>query len=294
MSTITIDGLTTAATLAGTEELPVWQSGGTVKTTAQDIADLAPTPVIPGVAQAIGEETFVIVVADGAGSAWKNLFSSNMTEAGNTGAWARNPADGVLSAMGQRSVTSQASNNAPAVHYDAQAFTGVYRAISGGVAQGFSETWVFMYDDASATRRVFIGLVPGSSIAVLDNGNADPSAAPNILGIGKDSADANFQFMSNDGAGAATKVNTGLPVSSILGKACRFLMTAPRGVAAVTVVIEDLTNGVELLNATYTLGANVPVADTALQPVAGANSGPSAAFTAVVWRTHKLVMAQNT
>jgi len=42
MADKTINDLTSAAPLAGTETLPVWQSGATKKITAQDIANLAP------------------------------------------------------------------------------------------------------------------------------------------------------------------------------------------------------------------------------------------------------------
>ena len=47
MSDKKISQLTAAATLVGTEIIPIVQSGVTVKSTAQDIADLAPAPVAP-------------------------------------------------------------------------------------------------------------------------------------------------------------------------------------------------------------------------------------------------------
>lgn len=43
-----IDQLDAAAPLDGTEEVPVYQDGGTVRATAQDIADLAPVESVAG------------------------------------------------------------------------------------------------------------------------------------------------------------------------------------------------------------------------------------------------------
>lgn len=57
-----------------------------------------------------------------------------------------------------------------------------------------------------ADARLFIGLRGSSAFF----GNADPSAATNIIGFACDTADANIQLMHNDGAGVATKVDTGI------------------------------------------------------------------------------------
>ena len=42
-----ISNLTPAGSLSGSEDIPIVQSGTTVKTTAQDIANLAPAPTLP-------------------------------------------------------------------------------------------------------------------------------------------------------------------------------------------------------------------------------------------------------
>jgi hypothetical protein len=47
MATIKISALPAAGGLTGAEEVPAVQSGGTVRTTAQDIADLAGAPALP-------------------------------------------------------------------------------------------------------------------------------------------------------------------------------------------------------------------------------------------------------
>lgn len=56
-----------------------------------------------------------------------------------------------------------------------------------------------------ANARTFVGL--SSTTGAF--GNADPSTLLNIIGMGHDSADANFQIMHNDGTGAATKIDLG-------------------------------------------------------------------------------------
>lgn len=60
---------------------------------------------------------------------------------------------------------------------------------------------------ANATLRGFTGFV-GTTAAPSD---ADPSAQTNIIGVGCDAADTNYQIMHNDGSGAATKIDTGFP-----------------------------------------------------------------------------------
>jgi hypothetical protein len=53
----------------------------------------------------------------------------------------------------------------------------------------------------------------------------DPSAFVNCAMIGKDTADANWYFMHNDASGAATKVDTGVPVTE--NQVLDFFMFAP-------------------------------------------------------------------
>jgi hypothetical protein len=65
-----ISGLTSAGALAGTEPVPIVQGGVTVKTTVQDIADLA-TPATPDLQQVLDEgnvSTTGLRIDDGAGN----------------------------------------------------------------------------------------------------------------------------------------------------------------------------------------------------------------------------------
>ncbi len=58
---------------------------------------------------------------------------------------------------------------------------------------------------ATATHRAFCGLIP--TVAPTD---VNPSTLLNIVGMGYDAADANVQFLHNDGVGAATKIDLGV------------------------------------------------------------------------------------
>ena len=60
---------------------------------------------------------------------------------------------------------------------------------------------------ANATLRGFTGFVATTAAPT----DADPSAGTNIIGVGCDAADTNYQIMHNDGSGAATKIDTGFP-----------------------------------------------------------------------------------
>lgn len=58
---------------------------------------------------------------------------------------------------------------------------------------------------ATATNRIYVGF----SGATSDIGNVDPSSLTNIIAFGCDAADANMQFIWNDGSGTASKIDLG-------------------------------------------------------------------------------------
>lgn len=86
-----------------------------------------------------------------------------------------------------------------------------------------------------------------------------PSAFINIAGIGKDDSDANIQFMYNDGAGAATKVDTGFVYAASMTTIFDLFVSFDGTNVAVRLI--DLINGVD---ATDTQNANIPNIDTRL------------------------------
>ncbi len=72
---------------------------------------------------------------------------------------------------------------------------GFHLFCTWGTATGIAAT--------SATHRGFCGLRTGNP------SDANPSSLANIVGMGWDSADANLQFLHNDGSGTATKIDLG-------------------------------------------------------------------------------------
>jgi hypothetical protein len=81
--------------------------------------------------------------------------------------------------------------------------------VGGNGAQlgGFHCVWRWGPDSgvANAAHRAFVGM-RGSTAAPTD---VNPSTLTLMCGMGYDSADANIQFMHNDGAGTATKIDLG-------------------------------------------------------------------------------------
>ncbi len=66
---------------------------------------------------------------------------------------------------------------------------------------------------STATTRGFCGVADWSAAPT----DVEPSSRTNIIGMGWDAADANIQFMHNDGAGTATKIDLGasFPVPTV-------------------------------------------------------------------------------
>lgn len=111
-----------------------------------------------------------------------------------------------------------------------------------GAPGGFEVGHLFGIANIGSGGRGFFGMVnTGSALA----GSAVPSALLNCIGVGFDSGDTNFSAYTNDGSGAATKVDLGS------GFPCRTLNTdmyesrvfiAPRGEAAL-VTLRNRTTG---------------------------------------------------
>jgi len=76
------------------------------------------------------------------------------------------------------------------------------------MATGFTYTVTFASTSPApvATQQMFAGMYANQGAVA---GNVSPTAYTNCFGVGKDAADANFQFFYNDGSGSATKVDLG-------------------------------------------------------------------------------------
>jgi len=61
---------------------------------------------------------------------------------------------------------------------------------------------------ATTTNRCFVGMTTSTGAPT----DVEPSTLTNMFGVGWDAADANIQFMNNDGSGTATKTSLGIAV----------------------------------------------------------------------------------
>lgn len=61
---------------------------------------------------------------------------------------------------------------------------------------------------ATTTSRLFVGMTTSTAAPT----DVEPSSLTNMFGVGYDAADANIQFMQNDGSGTATKTSLGIAV----------------------------------------------------------------------------------
>jgi hypothetical protein len=136
-------------------------------------------------------------------------------------------------------------------------------------------------------KRLFAGMygtdsTPGSS--------TDPSSLTNIAGIGADTADANWQIMYNDGAGTATKVDTGWPKTvgetlwiKVVGSGSDIKISAALWAAANFTVTPTST----FAEATYT--TDIMTGSTACAPMLLGWNGATAETGQLAYMVQKLI-----
>ena len=128
---------------------------------------------------------------------------------------------------------------------------GFHLRCTWGTATGIATT--------SATHRGFCGLRTGTP------SDADPSGLTNIVGMGWDSADANIQFMHNDGSGTATKIDLGAGFprpTTDRGDVYELIMFSPPGTTqSVGYLVRNLLTGAE---ASGVVTTNLPANTQAL------------------------------
>jgi hypothetical protein len=131
---------------------------------------------------------------------------------------------------------------------------------------------------ATATTRAFVGLV-GAATAP---GDAEPSARANQCGMGWDAADANIQFMHNDGTGVCTKIDLGaafpVPTADRSEVYEIAMFSAPGTVQGVTYEVTNLNSGAV---ATGTVTTDLPATTTALNPYGQMSVGGTSAVIGI-------------
>lgn len=134
------------------------------------------------------------------------------------------------------------------------------RAVGGG----FRSEQLFSFVAANADVKAFFGL--SSANAAMTNVN--PSTLFNLIGFGKDSGDANFSLMSNDGAAAATKTalpNTGGRAAAI-DSTFKVELWCDPGEAAINYQVTSISAAAVLAVDRGTIAADLPVIDTLFVP----------------------------
>lgn len=161
------------------------------------------------------------------------------------------------------------------------------RMNSNGMAVNGSSSWEggfcgFMHGGPStgmsnSSHRFFMGM--GDTGAPSD---VDPSSQTSIVGVGWDAADANMQFMHNDGSGTATKVDLGSSFakpSTDRSVTYRLRLFAPPGTTrTLSYEVTELESGAV---ASGTVTTNLPAASSYITPKMYASVGGVSAVTGV-------------
>lgn len=113
-----------------------------------------------------------------------------------------------------------------------------------------------------STTRCFVGMQGVTSVPT----DVNPSTLTSIVGMGWDSGDTNMQMMTNDGSGAATKIDLGASFprpSADRTKVYELAMFAPPAGSTIGWRVEDLATGAV---AEGTISTDLPPAATLLAP----------------------------
>jgi hypothetical protein len=147
--------------------------------------------------------------------------------------------------------------------------------VPGERTGGFTVITRFGESATPADGRAFIGMIGSGSVI----GNVNPSTLLNIVGIGYDAGDTEWQLLHNDGAGVATKVALGPDFPcNIVNEAYEFAVFAPPGSADLTVQFTRLQTGVVYVAQVTT---DLPASKQLLAHQIWCNNGLTAAIKAL-------------
>ncbi len=143
---------------------------------------------------------------------------------------------------------------------------------TGAGRGGFFATWRWgtATGMATTTHRGFAGMSAATGAPT----DVEPSSRVNTFGMGWDAADANIQFMHNDGSGVATKIDLGasFPVPTVdRANAYDITLFSPPGTTQS--VSYEITNLIDGAVATGTVTTDLPSTSTLLNPVLAVSVG---------------------
>lgn len=195
---------------------------------------------------------------------WRNVDAAVATPVGATAIVvvgtqttpAKATGGGVVGYIGKRRSTSTTAANNVGSFRSGNAQDEVYAGSGGSAAAaGFYSRIVFGTPVVVAGERFFAGFALNAAEA----GTADPSALLNCFGVAKDGADTNYQIIHNDGAGAATKIDTGLAFAA--NKYFELELSVPSGGGSWDYVLRDMDTGTLY---TGSINTNIPANDVGL------------------------------
>lgn len=169
----------------GSPAIGVLNSDGLLRHLQEDLGEFNLSIYAPngnGTVVGLGNLTVTAIGTAGASNVALNQYGEMRRRIQFAGSAATNSIGGV-----------RGSANMWRVGRDANAPGGFWAVLTGGNAGG-----------ANTTRRSFMGMIPTAAFT-----DVEPSSLTNMIGMGADAADANFQLMYNDASGTATKVDLG-------------------------------------------------------------------------------------
>jgi hypothetical protein len=283
--------------LAGTELIELVQSGVNVQSTATAIAALAPTPTTLSL---IGNPNQTPAQFAAAGFAsqtiWFAMFSQIGGGYGGTGnagssGWVINSGTNtnqtlnagganIATATQMGLVTSAAGANSAADITNNNPAVNMIRGMANGLPiAGFTMTLYFAFTTAVATEQCFLGYARGSGGYP---GTQVPSTITDMIGLARDTADTNLQFMINNGAGTASKTDLGVTLASLAGKMLRLVITCDN-VGNCAIALSNMESGGLSYSVSYpTATVKLPSVGASVQyaPRFHCNNGGTAAAVA--------------
>jgi hypothetical protein len=167
-----------------------------------------------------------------------------------------------------------------------EAATAVYRSLSSSVLGGGFDLFLrWSWVNNNAGFRLFAGM---QNAAADPSASADPSALTNAVGVGKDAADTNLQFMQNDASGTCTKTSLGVSLATLAGHVLELWLHCLPNATQIDYELLDVNTG-----ATYTgsVNSNLPAADAKLYPLCYLNT--AATGVAVTFDFMRAVLAHD-
>jgi len=149
------------------------------------------------------------------------------------------------------------------------ASTAVLMRGSGTGTGGFKCTFIAGASVTASGTRGFIGLRATTMSAL----SANPSTFANLVGVAHDDTDVNWQLMTNDATGNATKIDLGanFPVSLSSSMIRVEIWCAPNA-STMSYLVERADNGARVVG---TLSTDLPAATTTLIPTLWYGTGTS-------------------